>query len=67
MEHLRTIIAGARSVFSSLSPREYPSYAGFAADKRNLTSDWKRVGDGLRHNLKQDKARRAHGKQADAR
>lgn len=67
MDHLKNILSGAASLLSSLAPRPYPPNGGFAQDRQELRSDWKRVGDGLRDSLKSEAKARKHDKPANPR
>lgn len=62
MDHLKNLLAGAAGLLKALEPRPYPPYEGFSADARNLQSDWKAVGSGLRTSLKSEAKDRRNGK-----
>jgi hypothetical protein len=66
MMHLKNFFAGALGLLSALGPRAYPLDGGYAEDRRNLRSDWARVGDGLRGSLKKQ-ARQQRDQSANSR
>lgn len=67
MEHLKALLMGAAGFFNAAAPRDYPVNGGFAEDRRNLRTDWKRTGDGLRAALKAEAQDRKRGKSPDPR